>query len=64
MMNNLEWRSVELKEPKEIKALRLYLKQNEVRFETSGAWEYVHFEVLCTDEQALEIERFLNRICA
>lgn len=63
-MNNLEWRSVELKEPKEINALRLRLKQNEIRFETSGAWDYVHFEVLCTEQQVLEIEEFLNGACA
>lgn len=61
LSENRKWYSVELKEPWAME-LRKLLKKKEIEFDTCGAYEYVHFSVLCTEEQTSELNQHLCSI--
>lgn len=44
------------------KLFKYYLRDNGIVFETSGAYENLHFDILCLSEQDAEINAALDRI--
>lgn len=61
LSENRKWYSVEFKEPWATE-LRKLLQKKGVEFDTCGAYEHVHFSVLCTEEQASELNQHLCSI--
>ena len=54
------WHNVELENGTEADGFRQFLKDNGIRFETSGAYNLVHFEVLVNTEEMESCDTFLG----
>lgn len=59
-MANKRWHNVELKNGKESDDFRHFLNKNHIKFETSGAGDLVHFEVLVDNEEMEACDFFLG----
>mgnify|MGYP006956014296 CR=1 FL=1 len=59
-MKNAKWRSIELNEHDAVK-FKEHLYKTNLKFETSGCFELVHFEVLTTPEEARKLNDYLDR---
>ncbi len=59
-MKNARWRSTELNERDAVK-FKEHLYKTGLKFETSGCFELVHFEVLATQKEADELNNYLDR---
>ena len=58
-MFTAKWYNIELK-LLSAEVLKEYLRNNGIRFETSGCFDLVHFEIFVTSEKIFDsIERFL-----
>lgn len=55
----MSWYNVELTQEEAVK-FRLYLMATGIRYETSGAFDLVHFEVLVPDSMLRELNDFLE----
>lgn len=58
-MKNAKWRSIELNGRDAVK-FKEHLYKTNLKFETSGCFELVHFEVLATSEEADELNSYLD----
>lgn len=43
-------------------ALKRFLRENAIQFETSGAGQYIHFEIYASPEQANKINNKLDEL--
>lgn len=55
------WESVNLTEPKAY-SFRAFLRENKIRFETSGNGKLVHFEVFVGDKERKICDEFLAEL--
>lgn len=46
----------------EAEALRIFLKQNEIEYESSQCDSMIHFEILCDDEEKDAINDFIDTL--
>lgn len=53
------WYNIELGLSDEIVALKKFLKNSGFKYETSGAYNLTHFEILLTPEELRKTEDFL-----
>lgn len=54
-----KWWNIDLSESDSIK-FRQYLLDNNYKFETSGCFELVHFEIFLTADEAAEVDKWLD----
>lgn len=54
------WKSVEIKCGDRAEKFRHFLKANGYRYEPSGCWNYIHFEIYCNKTETEKINRFLD----
>lgn len=55
----MKWYNTEVNR-NESERLKRFLRWNGIKHETSGCYGKVHFEILCTENQAMEINGFLD----
>ena len=55
----MKWYNTEVNR-NESERLKRFLRWNGIKHETSGCYGKVHFEILCTEKQAMEIDGFLD----
>ncbi len=55
------YKNVELL-PNEAEQMKKYLRELAVKFESSAAGEYVHFEILVNEQEAKETNEFLSKL--
>lgn len=58
-MKNAKWRSIELNKHDAVK-FKEHLYKTNLKFETSGCFELVHFEVFATSEEADKLNSYLD----
>lgn len=46
----------------EAEALRVFLKQNEIEYESSQCYDMIHFEILCDDDEKDAINDFIDTL--
>lgn len=46
----------------EAEALRIFLKENEIEYESSQCGELIHFEVLVDDDEVKRINDFIDEL--
>jgi vacuolar-type H+-ATPase subunit I/STV1 len=56
-----KWYNVELNE-RDALEFRKYLLDNNIKFETSGCFELVHFEVWLAEEEVEKVDKVIDRI--
>ena len=59
---NRKWVNVEL-ETNEADAFGSYLKENGFRYERSGCYNLIHFEIFATSNEVDLLNNVLNSIC-
>ncbi len=56
------WKNVELK-GNDVENFRLFLRENEIKFETSGSeYQYTHFEVYVDNSESDACNNFLDTL--
>ena len=60
--SGMKWYNIELFNPYEIDRLRRYLAEREIKYESSGCENGVHFEVYMTSLECMEGENFLSTL--
>ncbi len=60
MTDNRQWHNVELENGKESDEFRHFLNKNKIKFETSGAGNLVHFEVLVNTKEMESCDLYLG----
>lgn len=60
-MREKKWYSVEL-EPEKARDFRRFIQDKRFSYDSSGAWNLVHFEVLLTDEDLQECNDMLDSL--
>lgn len=43
-------------------ALRIFLKENDIEYESSQCGELIHFEILCDDDETQAINDFIDTL--
>ena len=56
------WYNIDLINDADIIALRMYLRDNSIKYETSGNYNMTHFEIYCDAEMAVNINDYINSI--
>lgn len=56
------WYNIDLINDADIIALRMYLRYNGIKYETSGNYNMTHFEIYCDSETATLIDNYINSI--
>ena len=56
------WYNIDLINDADIIALRMYLRNNGIKYETSGNYNMTHFEIYCDAETAVKIDDYINLI--
>ena len=56
------WYNIDLINDDDIIALRMYLRDNGIKYETSGNYNMTHFEIYCDAEMAVKIDDYINSI--
>jgi len=56
------WYNIDLINDADIMALRMYLRDNGIKYETSGNYNMTHFEIYCDAEMAIKIDDYINSI--
>lgn len=56
------WYNIDLLNDTDIIALRMYLRDNDIKYETSGNYNMTHFEIYCDVETAIKIDDYINSI--
>ena len=56
------WYNIDLLNDADIIALRMYLRDNGIKYETSGNYNMIHFEIYCDAETAIKIDDYINSI--
>lgn len=56
------WYNIDLINDADIIALRMYLRDNGIQYETSGNYNMTHFEIYCDAEMASKIDDYINSI--
>lgn len=56
------WYNIDLINDADIIALRIYLHDNGIKYETSGNYNMTHFEIYCDSETAALIDNYINSI--
>lgn len=57
-----KWRNVELKRGNESETFRQFLKKNGFKYEPSSCFDYIHFEILCSEKEKDVINDFLGNL--
>lgn len=57
----MKWYNTEVTKG-ESEKLKRFLQWNGIKHETSGCYGKVHFEILCTENQATEINEYLDNM--
>lgn len=57
-----QWRNVEIIKGDGAEKFRAFLKANRFKYEPSGCFNYIHFEILCNKEEEKEINDFLHNL--
>ena len=61
-MNNRKWYNFETMWDNVALSLREFLLDNNIKFETSGCFGGVHFEVLCNPAEVQKVNNFLDSL--
>ena len=56
------WYNIDLLNDTDIIALRMFLRDNGIKYETSGNYNMTHFEIYCDAEMAIKIDDYINSI--
>ena len=56
------WYNIDLINDADIIALRMFLRDNGIKYETSGNYNMTHFEIYCDAEMAVKIDDYINSI--
>ena len=56
------WYNIDLINDADIIALRMFLRNNGIKYETSGNYNMTHFEIYCDAETAVKIDDYINSI--
>ena len=56
------WYNIDLINDADIIVLRMFLRDNGIKYETSGNYNMTHFEIYCDAEMAKKIDDYINSI--
>lgn len=56
------WYNIDLLNDADIIALRMFLRDNGIKYETSSNYNMTHFEIYCDAEMANKIDDYINSI--
>ena len=56
------WKNVEIVKGPGAENFRNFLKENGYRYEPSGCFNYIHFEIYCNKEEEMKINDFLYNL--
>lgn len=56
------WYNIDLINDADIISFRMFLRDNGIKYETSGNYNMTHFEIYCDAEMAVKIDDYINSI--